>query len=130
MKRKNNIFIIAMVAIFLFAGCRTNKSDQVELGAIIPLTGYASSVGTLFQHGLELAVEELNHDSVGISFNVNLEDSKSSPKDALMAYRKLESMGVKYFLGFGGQFVLHTWSQGGERVPLPVQGILPFRALL
>ena len=103
---KRTIFLITMIASIVFAGCKSNKSNQIELGAIIPLTGYSASNGILFQRGLELAVEELNLDSTDISFNVNLEDSKSSPKDALMAYRKLESKGVKYFLGFGGQFVL------------------------
>lgn len=112
MKRK--ILLIAMIASVVFAGCKTNKSNQIELGAIIPLTGYSASNGILFQRGLDLAVEEINQDSTDFVFNVNLEDSKSSPKDALMAYRKLESMGVKYFLGFGGQFVLGFAAETNE----------------
>lgn len=104
MNKKN--LLIAMIAILIFVGCKTEKNTQIELGAIIPLTGYSSLNGTLFKKGLELAVDEINQDSSDITFNLTLEDCKSSPKDALMAYRKIESKGIKNFIGFGGQFVL------------------------
>ena len=103
MKRK--LLFIAMLAV-IFAGCQQKKSNVIEIGAILPLTGYSASNGTLFNKGLELALEEINQDSSGILINMNLEDCKSSPKDGLMAYRKLESKGIKYYVGFGGQFVL------------------------
>ena len=98
--------LLLLFATILFAGCKQKKSDAVEIGAVIPLTGFSASNGVMFQHGLQLAVDEINKEKGSVTFNVTYEDSKSTAKDAHSAYRKLASSGVKYFAGLGAQFIL------------------------
>ena len=94
----------------IICSCGYTDKYQIEVGAIVPFTGYASLSGEMFYKGVQMAVNEINsEDSNKIKFYY--EDCKSSPKDALTAYRKLESKGLKYFVGFGGQFVLGFASQ-------------------
>ena len=102
MKRIPLLFLVCL----LISGCNQKQPHQIEIGAIVPLTGYSAANGVLFYQGLELAISEINQDGSNVYFNLDLEDCKSSPKEALMAYRKLKSNGIKYFIGFGGQFVL------------------------
>lgn len=103
--RKFSLFLIIVIT-FLFASCKQNKSDAIEIGAVVPLTGFSASNGVMFQNGLQLAVDEINSEKGKVSFNITFEDSKSTAKDAHSAYRKLASSGVKYFAGLGGQFIL------------------------
>ena len=66
----------------------------MSIGAILPLTGYGAYNGEMARRGLELATTE--------NVEVIVEDSKTNPKDAINAYRRLESLGVKYLISLGG----------------------------
>lgn len=102
--RKVIIFLLAVTC--LLSGCKQKTSSSIEIGAIIPLTGFSASNGVMFQQGIQLAVDEINAENGEVTFNVQYEDSKSSAKDANFAYRKLSSSGIKYYAGLGGQFIL------------------------
>lgn len=102
---KKKLLFIALLAV-VFAGCQQKKSNVVEIGAIIPLTGYGAANGQMCKEGLELAVGEINSKQTNYHYQLRYEDSKSSTKDGLMAYRKLKSQGLKYYVGFGGQYLL------------------------
>lgn len=103
MKTKLLIFVLVLMVL---SGCQQKRTDAIEIGAIVPLTGYSAITGGKFMQGLELAVEEINQENLPFSFKIIIEDSKSTGKDAHNAYRKLAGRGVKYFAAFGGQFVM------------------------
>ena len=69
------------------------------------MTGYGAANGEMCKEGLELAVDEINKQS-DMEIKLIYEDSKSSTRDGLMAYRKLYNSGLKYYVGFGGQYLL------------------------
>lgn len=92
---------------FFFAGCNdfslqgnvvadevVENEDVLEIGVILPLTGPASGLGEVLLEGINWKVEEL--ESEGYNVEIIVEDSKSNPKDATLAYRKLVNQdGVK-----------------------------------
>ena len=62
----------------------------VKLGAILPLTGVAAHIGEWQKNGMKMAVEKANSELIPrYELQLFIEDSKSSPKDALAAYNKL-----------------------------------------
>lgn len=105
MKRSRFLLHIALVAFFAFVmisvnGCTDKKPDAISIGAILPLTGPAAQMGQEMQRGQLLAKEYWNNNrDKHKTPNVNLiiEDSKSTPKDALSAYMKLRTQNVSIF---------------------------------
>ena len=65
----------------------TNDSNEIKIGAIVPLTGSSALNGSMFKQGLEMAVNEINQNGGLVSFKIQLEDSKSSPKDSYMSFK-------------------------------------------
>lgn len=111
--KKINLFAILVCCVLLIAYLVFKKesnsgsnSNEIKIGAIVPLTGSSALNGSMFKQGLEMAVNEINQSGGEISFTIVLEDSKSSPKDSYMAYKKLGATGIKYYAAFGGQFIL------------------------
>lgn len=102
--KKRFLFIVCIVS--LIVSCQQKKSNEIEIGAIVPLTGYSAINGVKFMQGMELAIDEINNEEIPFSMKVIFEDSKSTGKDAHSAYRKLSGSSIKYFAAFGGQFVL------------------------
>ena len=100
--------IIVLLAACLLVGCKQKKEDNdvIKVGAILPLTGYAAFNGQTCKEGLELALSEIDSIKTNYKFDFSCEDSKSSVRDAQMSYKKLRSLGVNYFVAFGGQFLL------------------------
>ena len=109
---RRTTFIILSV-LLLFSSCQ-QKKDIIEIGAIIPLTGWAAFTGQTCKEGLDLAIQDINNEQTDYTFKVIYEDCKSSPKDALMAYKKLRSSGIEYFVGFGGQFFCNRYAYDDE----------------
>lgn len=102
---KKVVFLVSVIALFL-VGCKQKASNEVTIGAIFPMTGYGASNGQTCQQGLNLAIDSLNKMQENHVYKVIYEDCKSTAKDASMAYKRLQSQGVKYFLGFGGPFLV------------------------
>lgn len=82
--------VILIVAIII--GIRIyqpeKEEDVIKIGAILPLTGPASTFGQYVKEGIDLAVEEINRESRS-TILIIYEDSKNSPKEALSAYNKI-----------------------------------------
>lgn len=79
-----------------------SSDDLIVIGAIFSSTGIAGDYGKKSVQGLELAVDDINRNGgiQGKMLKVIVEDAKSSPKDALSAYRKLVDLhGVKFIIG-------------------------------
>lgn len=105
MKKVN--FLLSLTLLSLLAvSCKQTPSNVIEIGAILPLTGYGAANGQMCKNGLELAVNEINNSQKDFVFSLTYEDNKSSTKDGLMAYRKLYNAGFDYYVGFGGQYLL------------------------
>jgi branched-chain amino acid transport system substrate-binding protein len=75
-----------------FVGCeKPNKSNNVHIGVIVPLTGGAAEFGRWARNGVELAVAELNEqtNSSGVKILPIFEDHQNDPKIGLSAFKKL-----------------------------------------
>lgn len=79
---------------------QSSSSDVVRIGAILPLTGYGAYNGAIVKNGLELARKNLE------KLDIIFEDSKTMPREAINAFRRLESSGVKYFIVQGGPLAM------------------------
>lgn len=97
------IILVLFVLSFVFVGCKQKDSNVVEIGAILPLTGYFSLNGQSCKEGLDLAVQEINNSQSKYKLKILYEDNHSLTKDGLMSYKKLRTQNVKYLIGFGGQ---------------------------
>lgn len=105
--KKIGLIAIALCCIILvvYLGYQkkdTTNSNEIKIGAILPLTGYAATNGQMSQRALELAIDSLNKSQSDFKYVMVYEDSKSTPKDAATAYSKLHSQKVKFIIGFGG----------------------------
>lgn len=95
------IWYLLLVCLFVLYSCKPKSENVINIGAILPLTGYAATNGQMSQRAIDLAIDSLNKVSK-VKYNVIYEDSKSLPKDAATCYKKLHAQGVKYLIGFGG----------------------------
>jgi len=84
-----NKILITLLIILTFIGCdKKETTDNIVIGAILPLTGNASQIGQWQKKGIELAISEINsHNDRKIE--VIFKDSMSSPKNGILAYRNL-----------------------------------------
>ena len=67
-----------------------DKSGEIAIGVVLPLTGQLASTGERMKQGLELALNEIN--SVQLSdtkLKFIIEDDTSTPEDAAVAFNKL-----------------------------------------
>lgn len=95
---KKTIVSIIVCAV-MFGGCDSRKNDAgvVKIGAILPLTGSGQVAGNYVRESLKFALKKSN-DFGNTNLKLFIEDSKSTPKDAILAYRKLRSQGVNVFV--------------------------------
>jgi len=82
------ITTLSLVSITFLSGV---VHADINLGAILPLTGGSSENGIDQQRGIELAVNELNAKGgvLGEKLNIIVEDSAGSPMTGLSAVKKL-----------------------------------------
>jgi len=92
----NTILSLLIVAFLIFNfGCqKAEKSQEIVLGAIMPLTGDAAAYGKNCKQGIELAVSEVNAKGVikGDKIKVIFEDSQLQPRVAVSVFQKLVSV--------------------------------------
>lgn len=93
--------LVGIVSFLAYKAQNSSESDNViRVGAILPLTGYGAYNGAIVKNGLELSMR--NHENLDVRF----EDSKTTPKEAINAFKRLESLGVKYFIVQGGPLAM------------------------
>lgn len=83
--------MLSTLAVLTLSGLANTAMADVNLGAILPLTGSSASIGEDQRRGIELAVEQVNaHGGVnGQPLHVIVEDSAENPVTGLNAVRKL-----------------------------------------
>ena len=84
-KTKGLCLLIAIILIFIPSCEQNNKVSS--LGLVASLSGPAAQYGKWAQNGALLSIEDL--ESKGKKLELFIEDDKTSPKDAVLAFRKL-----------------------------------------
>lgn len=78
-----------------------DKSEEIVIGVVLPLTGHLASAGELMKQGLDLARNEINAaQPSNRQFKFIIEDDTSTPEGAVAAFNKLiDEDGVSVILG-------------------------------
>jgi branched-chain amino acid transport system substrate-binding protein len=90
---KNNIFFYAcqiMVFLIFFTGC--GSGDTIQIGAILPLTGYGYVSGNEMKNAILIAKDDINTAGGinGKKIEYIIEDSKSDKYEAAKAFLRIE----------------------------------------
>ena len=101
--------LLALIWLSLTFWNRHSESDVIKIGADYALTGNLASYGEWANHGINMAVEQINA-AGGINgrrVEVVFEDSQGDPAVAVAAYRKLIDYDkVKYVITFQSSVAL------------------------
>ena len=78
-----------------------DKSDEISIGVVLPLTGPLASIGERMKQGFDLALAEINNPQLSDTrFTFIIEDDTSTPDGAVAAFNKLiHEDGVSVILG-------------------------------
>ncbi len=103
MKTIGRISVLAIVIIgtlsftMLFTGCESKDEDVIRIGAILPLTGQLSYLGSEEKNVLMLLEDSINRlGEKKIKFYI--EDSRGTARDGISAYQKLRNQGIEYYI--------------------------------
>ena len=85
--------VVSMGVVFTSGVPAAIAQEVVKIGAVLPFTGGAASYGQWMREGMDIAIDEINAEWKGEQrLEVIYEDSKTSPKDAVTAAKKLTSV--------------------------------------
>ncbi|WP_321866163.1 ABC transporter substrate-binding protein [Paraburkholderia tropica] len=89
-----NLFRWSVGAVVAWQLCASSAWADVELGAVLPLSGSSASIGEDQRRGIELAVAKINAQGgvLGQKLKVRVEDSGGTANTALDATRKLATV--------------------------------------
>ena len=77
-----------------------DKSGEISIGVVLPLTGHLAAAGGLMKQGLELALNEINAQPTATKFTFIIENDTSTEQGAVDAFNKLiHTDGVSVILG-------------------------------
>ncbi len=101
---KSFMFILAIAILIIgFSACERvseivqpttpqveDKSGEIAIGVVLPLTGHLAAAGELMEQGLDLALNEINTTQPSnTQFKFIIEDDTSTPEGAVAAFNKL-----------------------------------------
>lgn len=109
MKRTTSILIGILLIATLWSGCiestgeATSESEDITIGALLPLTGNLASIGEASQAALEVSTKDINSYFSGLGSGNNVEvivkDTESDPEKALEQLKELDAMGITMVIG-------------------------------
>lgn len=109
MKKTTWVLIAILLLATLWSGCIestktvTSESEEVNIGALLPLTGSVASIGEASRVALEVSAEDINSYFSGLGSGKNVKlivrDTKSDPATALEQLKELDKMGIKLIIG-------------------------------
>ena len=109
MKRTTSILIGILLIATLWSGCiestgeATSESEDITIGALLPLTGNLASIGEASQAALEVSTKDINSYFSGLGSGNNVEvivkDTGSNPEKALEQLKELDAMGITMVIG-------------------------------
>lgn len=85
------IIVVVALAIGLIVTQTKKELEEIKIGAILPLTGDAASWGAMGKEGIDLAIDDINHNG-GIKskkLRVIYEDTRAEPSQGVNAVQKL-----------------------------------------
>ena len=85
------LLLLGVLLYVLRGNVLPRREDQVEIGAILPLTGSGAQYGEDARRGIELALGGLGH-SKGKLMDIVYEDSRTDPKTGVSTFQKLLSV--------------------------------------
>ncbi len=81
----------------------SNSYDIVKIGALLPLTGVASSTGKSTEAALEMALEDINANfslsNSSLRYELVIEDTESDPAKSLEKLKLLENHDIRTVIG-------------------------------
>ena len=98
------MFIVAIATLIVgFSGCEQisqitqpttpdtgDKSGEISIGVVLPVTGQLASTGERMKQGMEFALDEINNAQLdGTRLQFIIEDDTSTPEGAVAAFNKL-----------------------------------------
>ena len=91
--KKLTLFLCLIAFVFIFTSCKQDK-NEISIGAIISLTGDNALQGELAQNGILTAIEYINTNGGinGKKVNIIIEDSQTTAKGTINAFKKLVSL--------------------------------------
>jgi branched-chain amino acid transport system substrate-binding protein len=100
------VTVLAMVLAWLAAGCPGAMAQPIQLGAIVPLTGPGTVIGTQEKRGIEFAVDAVNAKGgvQGHRIEVLFEDNQAKPDLSVLSFNKLVDLNHTpvVFTGYSG----------------------------
>lgn len=79
------LIVLIVIAIIVFPSLKKTKTEELSIGAVIPLSGNMASIGEDFKKGLDLALS--NNPKIVL----NYEDNKGDVTELISAYQKLQT---------------------------------------
>lgn len=105
------------------------QADDIEIGAVFPLSGPNATYGDIFMSGAELAAKHVNEDGMlSGDLKILYEDSQALPQQGVVAMNKLVNVeGVPYVLSAftGVSKAISTLAQRSETVAINGGGVGP-----
>jgi len=86
-----------LTSAIIFNGCGKKDEADLKIGAILPLTGGASTIGDWHKNGMISAVDKINKEK-NIDFEIILEDSKNEGKSGITALKNLNNRFCNVFI--------------------------------
>jgi branched-chain amino acid transport system substrate-binding protein len=114
---KSSLFVVLIIMLIFLSGCEKNTnpptSKFIRIGALLPLTGSGASPGESGNVALQIALEEINTMLVEQGriiplFDVLVEDTQTDTLEAIAAYNRLKSQGIRLIIGPFSSSVLKT----------------------
>jgi branched-chain amino acid transport system substrate-binding protein len=108
--------IIGSIGVFTLTGCKKGP-DVYKIGAIVFLTGPQASLGAEVKNALTVASDEINEKGgiKGKKLEILYQDSKDSPKDAIMAFNKLTMEKLPVMISTGDVVSLNLAPSADEK---------------
>ncbi|MBW2662126.1 MAG: ABC transporter substrate-binding protein [Deltaproteobacteria bacterium] len=84
------LFVIVTVSLY---GCAKQETQEIKIGAILPLTGDIASYGKRAQKGIEIALEEINGSvQYHMKIAVDFQDGRGNAKESVTLMKKFCSI--------------------------------------
>ncbi len=122
------VLVLVLGAVGCGDGEESTEVTVLKLGVSLPLTGAASYWGIGWQHGIEMAVDDIDEkggfevDGKKYTFEVTEWDDKGTATDAVAGAKKLvEQDGVKYMIGpilSGGMLAVYPTTEAAGVISL------------
>jgi len=102
---KSTILTYALILLVagLLTACgdkKSNTADTYKIGIVVPLSGNGTTIGTHSSQGVQLAVAEINAQGglLGKQIELEIQDSKSDPKEGVSIIKNMMSESHKPFM--------------------------------